>query len=123
MTDCSCIYVDSDNAPDFYRDRMLIARKEHTCGECGRTIEPGETYETFSGKWNFTFSTHKTCIECLSIRNAFFCESWIFGKIHEDLWEHIMDLAGQISAECILSLSPRAKEKVLDMIDRLWEDE
>lgn len=123
MSDCSCIYVDADDGPDFYNERMPIARKEHICCECSRKIERGETYENFSGKWDFTFSSFKTCIDCLSIRHAFFCESWIFGEIYEDLWEHISEVDGQISTDCILSLSPRAKETVLDMIDRLWEDE
>ena len=124
MSNCSCIYVDAfDSGPDFYDQRMPIARKEHICGECGRTIKSGEIYETFSGKWELNFSTYKTCNDCVSIRDAFFCESWFFGSIHEYLWEHIEAVNGQISSDCILSLTPGAKEIVLNMIDRLWEEE
>ena len=124
MSDCSCIYIDADDEPQFYNQRLPIARKEHTCGECGRKIEPGETYENFSAKWDsIGFFTYKTCNDCLSIRHAFFCESWIAGEIYENLWEHISEVDGQISTDCILSLTPKAKERVLDMIDTLWEDE
>ena len=123
MSDCSCIYIDADVEPEFCNQRLPIARKEHTCCECARKIEPGETYEAFSGKWEGDFHTFKTCTDCLSIRHAFFCESWICGETYQDLWEHISEVDGQISTDCILSLSPRAKERVLDMIDRLWEDE
>lgn len=123
MSDCSCVYVDSyDSQPEFYNEKMPIARKQHICGECGRKIERGEPYENFSGKWEDTFSTYKTCNNCLSIRDEFFCEGWSFGFLYENLWEHIREIDGQISGECILSLTLGAKETVLDMIDRLWEE-
>jgi hypothetical protein len=76
-----------------------------------------------AGIWDGIFNTHKTCNDCLSIRNEFFCEGWFYGFIYENFWEHIREVAGQISTDCILSLTPGAKERVLDMIDRLWEDE
>lgn len=123
MSDCSCVYLDVDNRPRCYTEKMPIARKEHICGECGRKIEIGEKYENMAGIWEHGFDNYKTCIDCLSIRKEFFCDGWFYGLIYEDLWEHISEVDGQISADCILSLSPRAKETVLDMIDRLWEDE
>ena len=123
MSDCSCIYVDSDNRPEFYSERRPFARKEHTCYECGRKIEIGEKYENVAGKWGDGFSNYKTCIDCLSIRDQFFCQGFFYGELCNDLWEHISEMAGQISADCILELTPGARDRVLDMIDRLWEDE
>ena len=58
------------------------ARKEHTCEECGRTIEKGEKYEvctllTSSDGW----SRYKTCLGCTRIREAFCPEGFYIGGL------------------------------------------
>ena len=40
------------------------ARKKHHCEECGRTIEPKETYVLLEGCWLGEWSTHKQCLPC-----------------------------------------------------------
>ncbi len=55
----------------FRRETEPIARKEHKCCECGRTIKIGEKYSYFVGLWgdyysydDNQFDVFKTCLEC-----------------------------------------------------------
>jgi hypothetical protein len=40
------------------------ARKEHTCSQCGDTIQPGQTYKKIRGLWEGEWTTHKWCMRC-----------------------------------------------------------
>ena len=121
---CSCVYVDSDGSEaEFLTVKKARARKDHVCGECGRAIEIGEWYERAVGKWEGGFNTHKTCTDCLSIRKEFYCEGYFFEFILEFLREHITNVGGQISEDCILRLTPKAQEMVCSMIDDHWQKE
>jgi len=121
--ECSCIYVgNEDDIADFHSKKIQTARKPHSCSECKRVIEPGESYEYVAGSWDGFFQTYKTCEDCLSIRNQFFCDGWFYGEIHSLLFEHIQEMNGQISEDCILELSEGAKNRVFGMIESVWED-
>ena len=72
---------------DLHDARKRRARVEHRCCECGRTICPGETYEHVAGKSDGRIWTAKTCTECVEIRAALVCGSWVYG----DLWEAIQE--------------------------------
>lgn len=61
MLSCEC---DADVGPSVYDGRTVVARKEHKCTECGRTINPGEEYEYVFGVWDGAAQTFKTCEEC-----------------------------------------------------------
>jgi len=118
---CSCIYVDCDDGrPEFFKERHPRARKTHICGECGQAIPLGEQYEYVSGKWEDRFAVYKTCSICLSIRSAFYCEGWAFGEVLGDLHEHIGEMDGNISSECLEDMSKSARDKVCDMIEEYW---
>lgn len=123
MSDCGCVWVECGDECIFYKAARPRARIEHSCGECERKILPGETYERVAGKWEHGFFTSKTCTDCLSMRNSFFCENYAYGFLWEDLWDHINGLDGKISSSCIVPLTPRAREKVCGMIERAWRDE
>ena len=45
-----------------------IARRQHSCCECGSLIQPGEQYELVRGVWDGQFDTYKTCSFCASAR-------------------------------------------------------
>lgn len=122
MSDCSCIWVDDYEHPEFHSSKMVTARKQHICSECHRIIERGERYEKVVGKWSGDLSTYKTCIDCLSVREAFFCESWMYTMIWDYLWDHICDREGEIESDCIVSLTSSSREKVCDMIEEVWKD-
>ena len=123
MDNCSCVYVDLDEVqPDFFSQRTPTARKPHKCHECHRDILSGEKYEYVIGKWEGEFNTWKTCSDCLSIRKSFFCEGYYFGGLFECLYEHILDMNGEISSDCLTPLTKVARDKVCDMIEEVWQD-
>jgi len=102
---------------------MPTARKQHKCGECARAILPGERYEYATGIWDDGPSTHKTCSDCLSMRAAFFCDSWDYGELWADLREHLCEMDGNIQTECLQELTALAREKVIKMLDEIIGEE
>jgi len=123
MDACSCVYVgDTDDARDFYQEESPKARVPHICGECGVTIQPGERYRKCVGKWDGRFETYKMCSVCQEILDAFFCDGFFFGQLHDDLRGHILDMGGEIKGACLAALSPRARETICEMIEEYWEE-
>jgi hypothetical protein len=81
-----------DDYWDFYNEFTPKARKEHRCGECGRTITKGETYWTQGGLYEGEFVWNKTCAHCTVAAQWLetVCGDWIFGARQEDLTEHVI---------------------------------
>ena len=119
--DCACVYIGDYDCAELHSRRMVKARKIHKCEECNREIQPGEEYEYVTAKWYGAFETMKTCQDCLSIREVFFCEGWVYSGMMEHLTEHIQEMNGKISSECLNAVTPRARELVIDLIDEEWE--
>lgn len=85
-----CIYVDDD-------ERTLLssgtrkARVEHKCEECGRTIEPGETYRFWTcidPYYGGGIETQKMCAHCWNTIDlgATFTgcpRNWYWSMIHD----------------------------------------
>jgi len=123
MSDCGCIYVDScDSSAVCYTEKMRVAKKTHKCGECDRQIQPGETYEYVSGMWEDRWNVYKTCKDCLSVREEFFCEGFYYEMIWEYAGNHIADLDGKISSDCLVNLTPRARAMVCNLIEEVWTE-
>ncbi|RLI71035.1 hypothetical protein DRO91_06085 [Candidatus Heimdallarchaeota archaeon] len=120
--DCTCtIDIDDQSGGwDVYSSTTIKARKKHKCTECHRVIEPGETYERVKGLFDGCWWEHKTCVDCLSIRNEFFC-SWTFESVVEHLNEYINDADGEIPEDCIANLTLPARERVCEVIEEHWE--
>ena len=118
--ECACIYDEPDSYTDELSCKLVVSRKNHKCGECSCDIKKGDIYESFVGVNEGHFYTHKTCADCLSIRDKFFCSGWHWGMILERLQEHIDEMYGQISADCILSLTSGAQLIVFDYIESTW---
>jgi len=83
---CDCS-IEVDVLPDVYHEEMRKARKEHTCCECDRTIEPGESYHHVTGKWEDEWSTFKTCLGCSRIRDHFCRFGAEFGNLPAQIEE------------------------------------
>jgi len=66
------------------------ARTPHKCGECQRTIHPGEQYEKTVGVFDGSFDTYITCEQCRSVRDwlSKVCSGWIYSMVEEDISEH-----------------------------------
>ena len=57
--------------PSCMTEAFPKARKQHKCCECGRFIQPGETYQRLSGIWDHEPARFKTCAECRDLRARF----------------------------------------------------
>jgi len=78
---CACVCGLFDSAADVCEAKMVKARKEHTCCECGEKIQPGEKYECTRGLWEGSWDYFKTCYPCVCIRNELCCHGWEFGEL------------------------------------------
>lgn len=81
--------VDGEPA-DFYRVMKPIARREHKCGECGRTILSGERYERHTFGSEGTASGHCICSHCAVLSEWLLieCGGSIVGELIVDIEEH-----------------------------------
>lgn len=83
-----CLDMGGDGeAPEFFNQKIVKARKQYRCCECRQIIPQGEVYERTSGKWNAEIMTYKTCKICAKIRKDFFCQ-YVFEQLWEELEEH-----------------------------------
>lgn len=85
MGNCCCIYV--DDYPDICHQKIVRARKEHRCTECGATIAPGRLYERASMLMDGRWDTFTTCARCVNVRDEFFTCGYYFGGIREHFQE------------------------------------
>lgn len=60
-------YCDSYSYP--YSEERRKAKKEHKCGECGRTIKPGEKYWYATGLCEGDWFDAKVCAQCEDMYN------------------------------------------------------
>ena len=79
MSDCE--------RPETLRETTPVARKVHTCCECGGAIQQGEKYHNTWGVWDGEQYTFKTCAECNEIRLEIFDKEagFYYGGLLEDL--------------------------------------
>lgn len=98
------------------------ANKEHMCNECRSTIKKGDWYHREVFKVDNDIDTHRTCEDCYSLRQVFFSSGWYYGQLWDDMEEFVAGCMGDISVECIRMLTPTARSKVLDIVERCWED-
>ena len=124
MNSCACVYIDHDSEAEFHTESIRRARKEHKCTECDVTIQPGQIYEYVFGIWDGCKQVYKTCNDCLTVRKEFFCSMFFYGRIWEDMWEHVFGgTVGDSVANCLKDLTPRAREMVCELIENIWEEE
>jgi hypothetical protein len=67
------------------------ARKPHRCGECFRTIEPGERYTIHKTLFDGRVDVYKLCAHC-DVARAWLgdnCGGWLYGGVWEDIDEHV----------------------------------
>lgn len=123
MSDYSCVYVDYVKGPECFTDSIRKARKEHKCCECGDAIKRGDKYEETTGIWDGKPNRYRTCLDCLSVRNAFFCDGWFYTFVWENLYEHLRDCAHTTPTEALAKLTPDARASVCEFIEELWDED
>lgn len=116
------------NLPKFdIREESPVARKEHVCCECGRTIRKGERYLRESCIWEETGpATMKTCTDCESVRDKYFCGhsyGLVWGQLRDKIEEEIWETKGGNSFvdSRLAELTPAAREKVCALIEDAWK--
>lgn len=67
-----------------------VARIDHRCCECGRTIRKGEVYHRAQGLCDGHFSTYKTCQHCKATAPFMtaMCGGYPMTQLLEELEEH-----------------------------------
>lgn len=116
MSDVVCcpLYGCDDNTASFYEETRPTAKKEHRCCECKEAIAKGARYERTKGLWEDGWSTYKTCLSCVEIRNHFSCgEGWIFTCLWEQLKENFFPNM-KAGGPCMEGLSPEAKARLFE---------
>jgi hypothetical protein len=58
-----------DGCTEFADDRVVAAKKQHRCSECGAIIIAGEKYHRHSGKFDGNFFVETLCRRCDYDRN------------------------------------------------------
>ena len=61
------------------------ARRPHACCECPRPIQPGDRYERVKGNWDGAWSTYRTCLPCVALRERWSADGWVYGELHQVL--------------------------------------
>lgn len=66
------------------------ARKQHLCCECGRAIEPGESYSFEVTLFEGRVRAYKTCAHCCTLAGWLSenCDGWVYTQIVEECEEH-----------------------------------
>jgi len=120
MSNCSCVAgTDCYGSDGFRCDITRTARKSHKCHECHGLIAERQQYEVSTGLFDGDILRFKTCSVCVEIRNAFFCEGFLYGEIRHDLREHIRAMDGVISEACTANLSDEAFDVVVGMVEEV----
>jgi len=115
---CACVYIENDGGPEFIRETLPKARKIHLCSECHSKIQPGSIYERAEGVWDGDFRTYKTCLDCKSVRDEFFCDGWTYEQLWNDLYEFINDCLGDPGDDRLAKLTSAALVEVEKILIR-----
>lgn len=84
--------TDGERADAYSVDRP-VARKDHRCEECRRTILAGEPYERHNMVYEHTASTHVICSHCAVLMEwlSIECGGTVMGELIEDIEEHAQE--------------------------------
>lgn len=123
MADCGvCIGGgDFDSSWSFSNSRIIKARKDHKCYECGRPINKGGMYHYFSGLCEGDFSDYHTCLDCHNIRIGLTCEDGLW-PYFGDLWNDIIQNFPHLkSTACLTKISTASAKAYFLQRWRQWK--
>jgi hypothetical protein len=91
-----CRIDDAEGSWDVSSSTTHVARKEHRCDECSRTISPGERYRATFYVFDGSADTHKLCRHCQIAADwlTHNCNGYLLGEIGEDIAEHAREYPG-----------------------------
>ena len=120
--ECECIDANVDEYSTVISDKIHVARKEHRCGECDRSIQLGEKYRNEVTIYDGRFDINKTCIDCDSVREHLVC-SFYLGEVWSLVEENLSEYGKDQPWAAIGRLTPAARERVCKIIEYAWEDQ
>ena len=94
MSDCGCIGGWDGPEAICYLERVVVARKPHTCVECRRVIAPGHRYERITGLWDGKWDTFRMCLACSEISHLLSCGGRVFGILWDEVESAMFDDIG-----------------------------
>ena len=121
--ECECTvptYIDGEDCGELLYILQIPMYKTYTCIECSETYRMSWCHIE-SIRWEGYIQTYYTCEHCYSLRQVFFSGGWYFTMLWEEMYTFINDAEGDISVSCILELTPKARGKVLDSIEEVWD--
>lgn len=83
---CDCS-ITPDCPAELYTERVIVARKDHTCCECNEVIKKGDKYERVKARWDGSWGTFSTCVPCTRIRQSYCRYGHEFGSLAEIIYE------------------------------------
>lgn len=105
---------------DFTSPREVTARTTHRCEECGRRIDPRETYIRTAGKWEGEFYTNVACSHCAVARSwlGTIDKNYLFETFYGGLWDCVAETKDELDGE------ERARIQMLwTALTSQWRDE
>ena len=130
--ECSCSIDGYGDDEQYYDcDTAILAwhclQSFYICDECGKKFKEGDRFECAKCFYENPddgepeeLNIHVTCLDCLSLRENFF-RSWSYGMTWDDFRIHAEECNGQLPEKCIAKLTPMAREKVCEIIEKCWE--
>ncbi len=121
MTQCTCTInaSEGDECVNVIEHKLVRARKEYKCYECGRIIPRKEYYLRETLVWE-GFSKHQTCLDCFSLREHVLCD-FVFEHVREDIRQEILEGGKTVPEVCMAALTPAAREWICELIETTWE--
>lgn len=88
-----CMIDDCETYSIYHEKDAVRAKKAHKCNECGRPIEPGETYRCTSGLGDGCWTVNKVCAHCTVAAKWLLhnCHGYMDTCVREDIEHHVED--------------------------------
>jgi len=120
--ECACISESVDGECEVVVDKKATARKLHHCCECSCEITPGTEYRKETVRDIDRIEQYKTCMDCMSVREHLVCD-FFYTRIWDTIADFIDDYSSDMPWAKIGRLTPVARARVCEMIERAWGDD
>ena len=108
---CCPLTGGDDDAARVHVVSQPVAAKNHRCCECDEVIAKGVKHELYKAMFDYTWSSFRTCLSCVEIRDHFACDGWVFEQVWSDIEENFFpDM--RAGGPCMEGLSPAAKDRL-----------
>jgi hypothetical protein len=98
------------------------AGKDHICSECNAEIKKGSGYFYHTVFMYKDIQNFKVCLDCQSVIWQFFSGGWMFSTIWDTLSDYLYyNWSEDLPSSCISKLTPKARDKVCDIIQEIHE--